>query len=250
MKNNEQGSVLIYILLGVALFAALSYAVTQSIRLNESATNTSTKEKTSLAYSEIASFLETINQQTVILNTINSIKDTELDYRNNIYKLSNNTANSNNINTNCTVSDCRLFSPYGINGIQPIIFINGIDTATQSNAALPQNGHGQVWQIIMNGVGTTNPDLVFLIHGVTADLCNLYNARNGITTTYTSSTTLTSIGETAASSKPAVFSGTFNTTNQFGEEATSFKGKKSFCAPAYADAETSRLAIWHVIRVR
>ena len=173
-----------------------------------------------------------------------------LDFRNDVYKLADDTDNTGNNNSSCSVADCRIFAPYSPQGLKPLVFLNVANVPEQSSLTLSKNGHGQVRQIIIDGVGSPDPELVFLIHGVKPDSCNLFNTQVGITTTYTNATTLTSIGESSATSLPVVFAGSFNTTNNFGASATIFSGKKSFCAPALADGSTSRLAIWQVLKSR
>ena len=240
-----------YILLGCALFAALSYAVTQSIRfIGGTGGAIGEAEKTSLITSDIKQYLEGLKIQVAQLTTGNSISEGTLDFRNDIYKLQDGTDNTGNTNSNCTASSCRIFTPYNTSGITPMVFNDAANKTDQTSSTLPKNGHGQVRQIILNGVGSTAPELVFIIHGVSADFCNSYNKQENITTNYNSSTTLTSIGENSTSSVPAAFSGSFNTSNSFGTGATIFSGKKTFCAPAYTDSATSRLAIWQTLKIR
>ncbi len=250
--NNQNGSVFFFILLGVALFAALSYAVTQSLRLTSDSEGTAlgNSEKSTASIADIQQFLDALTIRVFHLTNSNGIPENMLDFKNNVYLLADDTAIVNNINASCVTDNCHVFSPYAPDGLMPFIFRNSADTPDQTNIALPKNGHGQVRQVILNGVGTGAPELMFLIHGISPRICNLYNQKQGVTTTYTSATTLTLIGEGSPSSTPDAFTGTFSTTNNFGLGATAFTGKKSFCAPAYIDGEDNRLAIWHVLKVR
>lgn len=250
--NNEKGSVFIYLLIGIALFAALSYAISQSIRLSSDSGGgvIGDAEKATATVLDIQQFLESLKMRVYQINSLNSVSEGQIDFQNDVYLRENNTVNPDNTNAGCSTNECHVFSPYGSEGLIPFIFQSASHTTPQSNAILPKNGHGQVGQIIIDGVGTPSPELVFVIHGIKPTICNLYNQRQGVTTNYDLTTTLTSIGETSPSSAPAVFTGAFNTTNSFGTGATIFAGKKSFCAPAYADTEDSRLAIWHVLKIR
>lgn len=250
--NNEKGSVFIYLLIGIALFAALSYAISQSIRLSSDSGGGvfGDSEKNTATVLDIQQFLEAVKMRVFQITNSNGVSENMVDFQNDVYLFANDTTNTANINANCVTNDCHVFSPYGSEGLIPFIFQSAADTTPQSTATLPKNGHGQVGQIIIDGVGTPAPELIFVIYGVKPTICNLYNQRQGVTTNYDLATTLTSIGETSPTSAPAAFTGAFNTANSFGAGATIFAGKKSFCAPAYADAEDSRLAIWHVLKIR
>ena len=249
--TNQRGSVFIYILIGIALFAALSFAISQSVRLSSDSSGgvIGDSEKATATVLDVQQFLEAVKMRVFQLTSSNSVSENMIDFQNDFFLLANDTAITNNINGSCLTNECHVFSPYGSEGLIPFIFQAAANTTEQTTAILPKNGHGQVRQIIMNGIGTPAPELLFLIHGIKPTICNLYNLRQGITTNYDSTTTLTSIGETATSI-PANFTGSYNTVNNFGTGATNFAGKKSFCAPAYADIFGSRLAIWHVVKIR
>lgn len=250
--NNQRGTVFFYILIGVALFAALSYAVSQSIRLSNDSSGLAIgdSEKNTATIIDIQQFLEAVTLKVYEITNINGVSESLLDFKNDVYKRANNSTNPDNTNSNCTESKCRVFTPYADNGLTPIIFQSAADTTAQNTITDPKNGHSRVSVIDLNGVGSPAPDLVFIIHGIKPQICNLYNQRQGITTTYNLTTTLTSIGETSPSSAPDIFNGSFTTSKSFGYGATEFTGKKSFCAPSYADSSNSRLAIWHVVKAR
>jgi len=250
--NNERGSVFFYILIGIALFAALSYAVTQSLRLTTDSKGVGIggTEKNSLAVTDVMQFLEAVKMRVYDLTANQIVPEGKLDFKNDVYKLSGGGDITANNNAACGgVSTCSVFSPYGSGGPLPMTFPNAADSVEQTGGTLPKNGHGWVGEISISSVGTTAPELVFLIQGIKPESCNLYNQHQGITTNYDQATTLSSIGESSATSKPDTFSG-FTTTNVFGDGATIFKGKKSFCAPAIADGSDHRLAIWQVLKVR
>lgn len=252
MTNKERGSIFFYILIGIALFAALSFAVTQSVRMSAGTDGTtiSSSEKATLNISDIGQYMETLKMRVFQLTNSDGIPEGQLDFRNDVYKLADDSNNGGNTNASCTTSSCRIFSPYNPTGVIPVVYLNGVNATAQGNASLPQNGHGQVKQIIISGVGSPEPELVFLIHGVTPELCNSYNAKQGLTSSYSDATTLTSMGEADTTSVPVAFTGSYSTTNEFGEEATEFAGKKSFCAPAFTDAQNNKLAIWQVLKIR
>jgi hypothetical protein len=250
--KNENGSVFVYILIGIALFAALSYALTQSLRVttDSKGMGTGATEKNSLAAADMMQFLEAVKMRVYDLTTNQNIPEGKLDFKNDVYKLSGGGAITANNNATCGgLATCSVFSPYGTDGLIPMTFPNASDSVEQTGGTIPKNGHGRVGEINISSVGTAYPELVFIIQGIKPEACNLYNQRQGITTNYDQTTTLTSIGESSSNSVPAAFNG-YTTTNIFGDGATIFKGKKSFCAPALSDASDHRLAIWQVLKVR
>jgi len=250
--KNENGSVFVFILIGIALFAALSYAVTQSIRVSGDSEGITTgrADRNSLVIVDLQQFLEAVSMRVTQLTQINSVPEGQLDFRNDIYRTGLNVLLSNNINSTCITSNCRIFSPYAPDGIIPVVIREAASTDDQPAKTLPQNGHATVRQIRIDSVGSSAPELVFIIHAISPQICNLYNAKNGITTNYNSTTTMVSISETSPGSVPENFSGSFNSTRSFGSGATIFKGKKTFCAPAYLDGLSNRLGIWKVVKIR
>lgn len=247
--HSERGSAFVFILIGVVLFAALSYAVTQSIRVSTDSTGPSlgAAERNTTTVTDLMQFLDSLKMRIFEMSSA-GISESKFDFRNNVYLLATGATITANNNASCGgATDCSVFSPYAPNGITPILFTNAADTSEQTTNTIPKNGHGRVGEINIKGVGTVAPDLVFIIQGIKPDICNLYNAKQGLTTNYTAATDLTSIGE-SATSVPAAFSG-YTTSNSFAYGATTFTGKKSFCAPAI-DGADHKLAIWHVLKVR
>lgn len=248
----QRGSALFLILLGIALFAALSFAVTQMMRTSDQSVSSAigNSEKKDLNVSDVQQFLEAIRLSVQQMTSTQNVPESNIDFKNDVYKIASGAANVANINGNCINDSCHVFMPYNPNGLRPMIFSGLATTPEQSNVALPKNGHGQIYQIAIDGVGSTEPELVFVIHGVQPDFCNYFNQKQGVTTTYSGSTTLTLIGENSTNSQPEAFGGSFNSTHDFGTGATAFAGKKTFCAPSLGDGESNRLSIWHVIKVR
>ena len=250
-RQTERGSVFFFILIGVAMFAALSYAVTQSLRGGTTADGASlgTAERNTTHVTDLMQYLEALKMRVFEMTNVNGIAEGRLDFRNDVYLLAGGAEFTGNNNSSCAgTENCSVFTPYGTNGLIPMTFpLAAVQTAQTSASALA-NGHGRVGEVDISGVGTTAPDLVFLIQGIRPEICNLYNNKQGITTAYTDLTTMSSISE-SANAIPDVFAG-FVTPNSFGYGATIFAGRKSFCAPALNDIAPNRLAIWHVLRAR
>ena len=249
----ERGSVFFFIMIGIALFATISFVVTQSLRsgTDSSGSPMGTAERNTVAVTSVMQFMDALKMQIFTLTSTNNVPEAKLDFKNNVYMVANGTAVfGGNSNLTCGgAPDCSVFSPYSPTGLVPMPFPNAADAIIQTCKTCLRNGNGRSAEISLNGVGTAAPELIFLIQGISPSICNLYNQKQGITTAYTTSTTLTSIGESSGSSVPAAFNG-FTTTNTFGFGATAFAGKKSFCAPSLGDSNVAKLGIWHVLLAR
>lgn len=101
MQNSQSGNVLFYILIGVALLAALSFAVSQNSR----GTLTSlTDQQAGLMATEI------IEHAHILSNAVSQIRlqgyeDTEISFE--------NTSEAGYINASCAASDCEIFDISG-----------------------------------------------------------------------------------------------------------------------------------------
>ncbi len=101
--KNQNGSVLIYIFIVVALFAALSYVVSQMIRGDGQSIS---KETSALYASEILQYSATIRNGIQDLRISNNCADDEISFENNIVEGYENT----NAPTNYS---CHIFHPAG-----------------------------------------------------------------------------------------------------------------------------------------
>lgn len=248
---NERGSVFFFILIGIALFAALSYAITQSVRIGTDASGgvSGTTERNTATVTDLMQFLEALKMRIFEMGS-NGVPDTQFDFKNDVYKMPSGSEVTANNNATCiNTENCSVFVPYAPSGINPMIFLEAADKEAQTGNSLPKNGHGRVGEIDIKAVGSTAPDLVFIIQGIKPAICNLYNAKLGITTDYKDTTTLGSIGENDGTSMPDDFSN-YTTAHTFGYGASIFEGKKSFCAPAASGGQAHRLAIWQVLKAR
>lgn len=251
--KDQRGSVIVWIFIMVAIFAALTFAVTSSFRVG-SGINTN-KEKMALYLVQLNSFLEGLKVQTQVLVKINHIDETRIDFNNTFNKLADDTVTCWTDNPGCSDASCSIFQPYNPKGVQARTFPEIGYSVPQSNTGRLINGHGQPSVVAVEGVGTSAPDLIYRIAGIDPQFCNYYNAQQGITTAYTTATTMASIGETEGTSRPNNFGGcstaaTFAAGKYIGEEATIFRGKRTFCVPFDQSVMPNRLNIIYVLLAR
>ncbi len=101
--STSGGNVLFLILIAVALFAALSYAVSQSTR---SGVDTTSKEKNQLLVSRILQYMTSVEQAVTRVRIANGCRDTQLNFANSVVSgYTNPSAPAN--------GSCDIFSPSG-----------------------------------------------------------------------------------------------------------------------------------------
>jgi len=212
--NTESGNVFFYILLAIALFAALSYAVSQGNRGN---TSTLTDQQAKLAANEIIEYGQNVANAVQKLK-LRGCADTEISFENDVLSTVAY-ANSNSP----TDKSCHVFEIAG-GGIS---YKNISDDYIDSS--LPSPGR---WYITgglrILDLGSSNSELTFLGLHLKKDVCNQINTLLGLD--------LSSISETVTSTtgSAAIYNGQANdfnlwTTPDIGDEATELAGKTSFC---------------------
>lgn len=257
-RKNERGGMLIYIFIFAGMFAALSYAVTQSFRTGDM--RGMTEEKMSLYTTSIMEYSEALRTQVALMIKVNKVPDSQLDFANDVNLREDGTVNCNNDNTTCASNDatCAVFQPQNPEGIQPKIFPEVATNRPGTSSYRTKNGHGIILHAQIAGQGTSAEDLVYYIRGIDPDFCNFYNKKLGITTNFTDATTFASIGE-----NDATVSQYYDGCNQagnswgpatalFGDEPDSrkFVGHKTFCAPYDFSWEQNPLAIYNILLAR
>lgn len=80
-RGDERGNILFLILLAVVLFAALSYAVTQSMRGGD---NDATKENADLMAAQIIQYATNVEQAILRMRLSNNCSDTQISFQNDI----------------------------------------------------------------------------------------------------------------------------------------------------------------------
>lgn len=194
LTSSQRGSVFIYILIGVFLFAALTYAIANSIRGNSSVSG----DRSSLSATEI---IDTGNKlaEAVTRLRLHDVRKNSISLQNDI--------DTNYTNPNCSIDSCKVFA-------------NG--------------GGGLTWQLpppnvtlapwfytadfALENIGTVNGgDLIAFLPNISLEICTKINTALGIPSP------VPSIAGTYA---PDYFFGTYGSTT-IGHPALS--GKTAGC---------------------
>jgi hypothetical protein len=146
----------------VALFAALSYAVTSSSRTSDGGVSS---EKAELIASQIIQYATGIEQAVTRMRIIGKVPLENIDVS--LTGFTSQTANSN-----CSDDTCRLFAPDGRGAIAKFLPDEAVDaTATNSNNRLYFMIAG------IQNVGSDLPELLLVYRGVNNNICHAINRK-------------------------------------------------------------------------
>ncbi len=212
-KYNQNGNVLFLILIAVALFAALSYAITSASR---SGGGDVSAEKADMLASEMVQMAGYAKATFDRMRISGNLSAEQIEYA---------VDNSTN-NASCTTNACRLHHPQGGGLInRPAPREARIDPASTGN-----DNYTYVLADI-DGIGTDLPDLLLYIYNIKPEVCEAINRRVGITgipapVSMSPGTAFNLV--VSAMPVPGVFPAT---TANIGEEAaaTEIRGKSMFC---------------------
>ena len=162
MMRRNSGNALFLILIAVALFAALSYAVTNS----GSGGGNAGKEEASLLATRLMNLTFLIKHELEKKNILYGVPYYAFDYSGEAMVLSRN--------TNCTNNDCRLFSNNGLPELpnqQSLRDTFGADDWSSSTRLLIYIAY-----VYVKDVGSSAPDVLLVIEGIDDAICAEINA--------------------------------------------------------------------------
>jgi hypothetical protein len=217
MRHPQNGNILFLILIAVALFAALSYAVTTGSRNSSSGIS---KDKAKLAASAL------IQYGTQLENGINRItvsgqyKPWQVNFACNNKTYNNfNFCHGNGAGANCTSDECRLFSGGYATPIVPPIEGFKPDNQITNGYARRQFLH---W-IDVETIGSETLDIGLVFYGVNDETCKAVNEQAGLNYAIYEDT-FSRVDFTNWSGNPPAATG-----NTIGDNDPELAGKKYFC---------------------
>jgi len=155
--SGERGAAFFYILMAIVFFAALTFAVTQG---NRTSTSGATRDRAALTGNEATSYADTL-AKTVQTLMLRGCSETEITFEN------PNSAGYTNAGAP-TDNSCDLFNSDGGKlswngpenfGAAAVEFTGGCNVAS---------------------VGTTSPDLMMVVEGLSLDACRSINEKLGV----------------------------------------------------------------------
>lgn len=244
-NQNEGGNVLFLILIAVALFAALSYAVTQSSR---SGGGSITKEKAAMVGAQFAQYGAQISSALTRVRISNGCSETEISFENPIMSHPDYWGGSGN-STSPPDGRCNVF---GANGGGAVYW----DVRRQ----LPNNDPVYNYltfttKVAVNNVGTPASDLIMYFAMDESDparqICETFNERMGISGDTRSGTTRVLDWEYAAGaglSYDAAPTGTM----EIGEDPSpsAFSGQLAGCLTGDSSHDADSHILYYVLQAR
>lgn len=220
----QKGNVLFIILIAVALFAALSYAVSNSFRGGESIS----KEQARILAGGILRRGADIEKavQHVILN--NGCSETEIEFWNSFYTAKDGSSiETASSNPNYSRAECNLYTPNGGGLSLAYVDSKALTNGSATPATYGKQGH---WAAAMSvnvmNIGSTANDIAVTAPALTEDVCREINRQQGINTLYT--------GIAGGGNYHRWYAGGSNNIDQaltsvLGDAETELSGKKAFC---------------------
>lgn len=171
-RQGERGNVFIFILLGIVLFAALSYVMARGFR--SEGTDRMSDKRAGLIASDIFSYGSNI-ARAVERTKRKGHSETEIDFSNSIMKRHTDPAIDWTPNPNCSDTSCRVFES---GGVKARIFEDASNGNTLPNSTdHPAGGHPSFHRISVKGIGTDAEDLLMLIVFLKPAVCEAINKK-------------------------------------------------------------------------
>ena len=179
MKDASQsGSAIIWVLIAVILFAAVTTAV---MRGSTTSTSLLTNEQAAVYANQIIAYGNDLSAAVQRIK-LRGYGPREIGFGNNLYKTQNgNILIADDHNPNCAIDACNVFLPSG-GGVQPFITPSAA-TYLDSSMVLgtrPAPGHWQLLLVSMIDVGTNLADLVMVNVFISEQTCLAINNALGI----------------------------------------------------------------------
>lgn len=173
-SSHQSGSAIVLILVAVAMFAALSFAV---MRGGAGSTQALTDQQALLAAQEMISFSSTM-QKTIHTMRLRGVNETQFDFSNDVYK----TLHEIPItlpNGSCTNDICKVFDVNG-GAITPFVTASNALILPPSGPNTHKPGHAGFWVLKVGGIGSELPDLLMINAFLKKEVCIKINELLGV----------------------------------------------------------------------
>ena len=172
----EKGNALFLILIAVALFAALSYAVTNSGRGGGGID----REQAEILAAEILQYSALLQAEVQKKMIIGGYSAEELDFGSDVYNRWQSSPSPWHDNPNCTSDDCRIFQSNGGEVSERIFSDASINYTSPYSSVHPHPGHPFAARGDIIDIGTSRQDLYWGVAGLKKEVCNAINSKLGL----------------------------------------------------------------------
>ncbi|MGH1374770.1 MAG: hypothetical protein ACRBCK_00360 [Alphaproteobacteria bacterium] len=169
MNQSSAGNALFYILMAIALLAALSFAIAQSGR---NSVQSLTDEQASLYATEVIEYANILTQAVTQIR-LRGYDEDEISFE--------NSSVSGYVNPNCNEDGCKIFhlSGGGVHWGSPSLGVNdGSDWLFTGQTCIEDVGTGDTGSC--NSVGTQVDELIMFLPNVDVSVCAALNDKLGI----------------------------------------------------------------------
>ncbi|HPQ51051.1 MAG: hypothetical protein KDJ26_06210 [Alphaproteobacteria bacterium] len=237
--NPQNGSAIIYVFVGVILFAILAITFSRGMRQTTGDVDSKTAK---VGATEIIEYAKAIDRS-VNRMLLNQISEADIGFTNSTTTLSGTGAALYTGNPNCATATCQVFDPTGgkINP-RPVSSSYVLDNATMG-ALNPMSGGIFPNVVIIDSLGTANPDLVLSFYGLKPAVCaainDAFNIQNpsGLPPTEDA----TAAGD--------MFTGDFISATTVGDGVADLAGKTDFCYK-FSGSSPTLYVYQHVLIIR
>lgn len=217
----ERGNVLFLILIAVALFAALSYAVTSS---NKGGGSGISKDKARIAAAEMMQYATQVEQAISRMMLINKTSETQIDPKAPQRK---NVAGGSvtHDSTTCNNASCEIYNPEGGGMVYLEFERYATDTPSGWPSTYQATGHNNFIMMDVDGVGSDANDVVLRFIEIEREICDAvrdkmntgaYVSPAGSYVDYVSAAQVNNLDQAAYSVTPTVPTRTFLSSSQGG----------------------------------
>lgn len=236
--RHERGNILFLILLAVVLFAALSYAVTQS---TQGGGKNASNEKDDARAAELLNYFSSLDVGVQRMLLTGGVKDYQLSF---YYQTPHKYVYGGTDNQNCTSTACHVFDPAGGGVIG-----KDLDNYTRGQLTEPE----RIFYTSVPGAGTSLPDIVIGVSGVTPGICRAINRTIGVNDIiYTINNTAIEVSGTMMYQFATPLGPIPDTTTPLTTLSIDVGNKGTFCGcnGVGCDTGTFRPIVYHVILAR
>ena len=227
-KNNihykTQGNVIFIILIAVALFGALSFAVTDT--LQGSNTSRITKQAAKASAAAVIKYATDIEQAVTRLQMVNFCSDEQISFENSLFKRNNGTVfQPDGHNPNAPADNsCDVF--HGNGGAVPLGLApkEVIDSSTPSSDSFASHRNVMLVNPSIINVGSSENELALIVPHMNPDVCRAINKMLALP----SPDDMPSDTH-GGLSYGGIFNGSYNSGSVLGDTATGVQGHFMFC---------------------
>lgn len=173
--NPQSGSIFIWIFVMIALFGALSFAISKSTRTGSQSLSA---DKAKLAATEILEFGRLVRSGVASM-LINGIPLETISFEMESMK-SQDGSPYQDVNSNCTEDKCKVFKPSG-GGVKEVTFFQyAAPTTSYADAGAPALGGMRATISKVEGLGSAANDIVIHFVDIHKDVCTALNKLMGV----------------------------------------------------------------------